>query len=314
MSYYDIEAALQMTGTDLFKELLRLYPIAEYEDYYTAPYWKNDVLKTDLQLIAAHREEGGAPDPIPLDKVKLPPGCPVHREAPKQSPFAGAVAGSTSGLSALIAARAQALKDAKEKAGGAVAGPGGAPVASSAVALLAARAKALKDAKEKAEQFKLAHAGSVTAAASGGGAELRLMALFVAKWKMEPARTKAMLAALEPPQRRYVIQHFKTTNAGEAATTEIEAFIADCKEKDAWAGASDAPLSGLKRPLAVASPAAAASAAEPNKKPAMAALAGAGALRLKILAAQQAKLAAAGGAAPAAPTGGLIKGLLQQNS
>jgi len=92
-----------------------------------------------------------------------------------------------------------------------------------------------------------------------------LIALFVAKWKLEPTKTKVFLAKLIPGRRRYVIQNFKTTAQGGEATAELEAYINECETTDAWANAealapvavaakqaapAATPMVGLKRPLA----------------------------------------------------------------
>lgn len=64
--------------------------------------------------------------------------------------------------------------------------------------------------------------------------ELRLLALFVAKHKLEPAKTKILLSTLTPPRRRYILSHFKPTNSGSEATTELEAFIRISEKSGAW--------------------------------------------------------------------------------
>ena len=66
-----LEEALEKSDADLFKELFRLYPLAHVEDYYKAG-WQNDLMKTDIQLFWAHREESGAPLPPPIEELELP--------------------------------------------------------------------------------------------------------------------------------------------------------------------------------------------------------------------------------------------------
>jgi hypothetical protein len=159
-----MDEILEKSGQDLFKEIVRIYETAAYEDYFKAGQWKNDLMKTDYVLLAAHRKEAGAPDPPALEDVKLPEGI------------------------------------------------------------------------EKATASKVLPGATATAAMVGGGpvAELRLIALFVAKWKLDPTKTKAMVAKLQPGQRRYVIQNFKATATGDAGVTELEKFIEECKTNGAW--------------------------------------------------------------------------------
>jgi hypothetical protein len=202
------EEVLEKTGQDLFKEILRIYETAEFEDYFKAGKWKDDLMKTDYVLLSAHRKEAGAPDPPALEDVKLPEGI-------SKTNVVGAV---------------------------------GLPTA--------------------------ANAAMGAGSASGAVAELRLIALFVAKWKLDPTKTKAAVAKLTPVRRRYVIQNFKGTQAGEAGVTELETFIQECEkngsfsECDKKAGAVAiapvagtpvpvAAVSGLKRPLTVMAPASA---------------------------------------------------------
>lgn len=197
------EEVLEKTGQDLFKEILRIYETAEFEDYFKAGAWKNDLMKTDYVLLTAHRKEAGAPDPPALEDVKLPEGI--------------------------------------SKTNGAAVKLVGLPAAATAAA----------------------GAGS----ASGAVAELRLIALFVAKWKLDPTKTKAAVAKLTPVRRRYVIQNFKGTQPGDAGVTELETFIQECEKSGVWDKAGAVPVApavgtpapvagatGLKRPLTVTAP------------------------------------------------------------
>ena len=68
-----LDVVLQKSDVDLFKELFRLYPLAEVEDYYKGGQWQRELLKLDIQAIFAHREEAGAPEAPPLDEATLPP-------------------------------------------------------------------------------------------------------------------------------------------------------------------------------------------------------------------------------------------------
>lgn len=219
------EEVLNKKGIELFKELLRVYSVAEVEDYYKMGVWRDELMKAYLQLIEAHRKEAGAPDPIPLEEVVMP-------ELPK----APVVQPGLTGLFAVRPGMPQII------AAGAVR-PMGVTVAPSAALAVATRPVA-------------APVVAAAASASGPVAELRLIALFVAKWKLDPTRTKMMLAKMTPARRRYVIQNFKTVATGVEATNSLEQFIAQCEKTNAW-GAATAPAPAVVpavtvRPITVA--------------------------------------------------------------
>jgi hypothetical protein len=224
------EEALAKSGPELFREVLRLYETAEFEDYYKGGVWKDDLMRTDLVLLDAHRKEGGAPDPPELEDVKLPT-LRVMGQLPSVGDYSAPV-----GLQPLTVTLSQPT------------GPTTASLIQGAVA-----------------------SGAVTSSA-GPVAELRLIALFVAKWKLEPTKTKMTLAKLTPQRRRYVMQFFKASAQGEAASAELESFIADCETSGEWdkgapgGGAIGSPasklLGGIKRPLSLVQPVGAADAAK----------------------------------------------------
>jgi len=56
-----------------FRELLRLFPLANIEDYFQNNKWRLDKIRIDTLLIDAHRKESGAPEPPPIEEVELPP-------------------------------------------------------------------------------------------------------------------------------------------------------------------------------------------------------------------------------------------------
>lgn len=204
---------LAKSGAELFKELLRVYSTAEVEDYYRMGQWRDDVLRLDIQLFYSHAREAGAPYPPPLEKVKLPPNMP---RAPMVRPAtalgkAAAALKPPGAVGALAAAKAGTLLPGK--AGMAKAGAAAAPE----------------------------DAGTPAAAGTGMAAELRLIALFVAKWKLDPTKTKLMLAKLPSPRRRYVIAQFKAINQnGEQATESLEQFIKKCDAENLWPAGSAA--------------------------------------------------------------------------
>jgi len=201
------EDILTKTGAELYKELLRVYPIAEVEDYHKNGSWKDDLLKLDLRLIYAHAREAGAPYPPPLEEVKVPE-LPKSQIAMARSNYAGGVAGQvrpTMGAGMAGGVRPTSLS-AMPGSGGAMASP---------------------------------------------AAELRLIALFVAKWKLDPARTKVLLARLTAPKRRYVIQAFKGPDAGTEVMESLDKFIQECEATDAWASAVAAAAASASTQMAV---------------------------------------------------------------
>lgn len=70
---------MSKSGVELFKEVLRWYPVADVDDYLKAGAWKDELMRTDIELVRLHRKEAGSPDPIPLEAVVLP-------EIPSQEP------------------------------------------------------------------------------------------------------------------------------------------------------------------------------------------------------------------------------------
>lgn len=214
MAYIE-EEVLAKVGPELFKELLRLYPVAEIDDYFKVGQWKNDQMKVDLQLIHTHRREAGAPDPIPLDEVKMP-------ELPQQLP---GMAVGMQGMQAPAAVRP--------------AGVAAAPV---------------RPVVPKAGAGVVPAAAAPGAAAGGAVTELRLIALFIAKWKLDPTKVKMIFAKLLPARRRHVIQQFKGPGSGDVAMQALQQFILKCEQTNSWgaAGAAVAPaaMTGIKRPLA----------------------------------------------------------------
>merc|ERR1719476_939707 len=147
-------------------------------------------------MIYAHAREAGAPYPPPLDTVQLPPNMPrAALGIPLQGKPQAAPGLQLPGTVTAAAVRPTPAGVATVRPVGAVPG---------VVAPDAATAG--------------------TAPASGPAAELRLIALFVAKWKLDPTRTKLMLAKLTPQKRRHVIQHFKAT-AGADPSNSLAQFV-----------------------------------------------------------------------------------------
>lgn len=63
---------LAKTGAELFRELLRVYAPAEVDDYCKQGVWKDDQMRIDIQLFYQHAREAGAPEPPPLEEVRIP--------------------------------------------------------------------------------------------------------------------------------------------------------------------------------------------------------------------------------------------------
>lgn len=194
------DEVLSKTGVELFRELLRVYPVGELDDYYKGGVWRDDMMKTDLILVEAHRREAGAPDPLPLEEIVVP-------DIPK--PLGGVFLPGV-GAAGLVR-----------------------PLGVTPPALTVTPNPA-----------------AVTPPAGGAVAELRLIALFVAKWKLDPAKTKMMLAKIAAPRRRYVIQNFKLDEGAEVMPA-LEAYMAECESTGAWGEATAPTPAGLVIPPGV---------------------------------------------------------------
>lgn len=219
----DIRETLKnKSGPELFRELLRHLPRASVDDYCRNGVWLENTLRLDIEIIAAHRLEAGAPDPIPLEKVKMPPLPPTRTSA--------LVPGSVrppAGVAQMIANAAAA----RAAVGGSVTVPP--PKGASGVAAMA-----------------------VQGLSPGTAEDLRQIALFVSKWRLDPSGTKALLIKLPAQRRAYVIQNFQTTVTTTAMSpvTKLEEYIAECEKSGAWDDAS-AKAALVKAPPVKAMPA-----------------------------------------------------------
>lgn len=237
--------ALAKTGPELFRELLRVYTMADVEDYCKNGVWQDAQMKVDMQLIEAHRKEAGSEDPPPIDEVVLPedamPQKPAGVGLPLGYPGAGLLGARPPGTlvlgrpagAALPAAQLMALTRAR-----AAQGQGVALAATRPGAGLLAVAPARPGLGPAVRLGAAGGAGAALALRTSenpAAVELRHIALFVAKWKLDPTRTKAVLAKLAPDRRRHVIQSFKSTTPGPAATGLFEAYVRQCEQRG-WAG------------------------------------------------------------------------------
>jgi len=74
------------TGKDLFIELVRVYSVAEVEDYFKGGLWQDDLMKAHIEIIDRHRREAGAP--------KIPDLSEVEKDVLKAIPAVALAAGS----------------------------------------------------------------------------------------------------------------------------------------------------------------------------------------------------------------------------
>ncbi|CAE8734906.1 unnamed protein product, partial [Polarella glacialis] len=56
------------SGEELFKSLLRIFPLATPWDYFKNGRWQVELLQIDTDLVEAHRREAAAPEPPPLEE------------------------------------------------------------------------------------------------------------------------------------------------------------------------------------------------------------------------------------------------------
>mmetsp|Transcript_27266 Transcript_27266/g.56579 ORF Transcript_27266/g.56579 Transcript_27266/m.56579 type:complete len:318 (+) Transcript_27266:48-1001(+) len=216
------EEILQKHGVELFRELLRVYSVADLEDYFKVGVWKEELIKADLQLVWAHRREAGAPDPPDLEEVPMP-------NVPKVA-------------APLMMLGARPVIPGMMAAG--VVRPGGnIPLAA------ALRPHAAAQGLAKVVPPTAAGAAGAT---SGPAAELKLIALFINKWKLDPTRAKMLLAKMTPAKRRFVITNFKNASNAADATGALDQYIAQCEKTNAWgaAVASATGASAAPRPVA----------------------------------------------------------------
>eukprot|EP00928_Gymnodinium_smaydae_P079589 TRINITY_DN63484_c0_g1_i1.p1 TRINITY_DN63484_c0_g1~~TRINITY_DN63484_c0_g1_i1.p1 ORF type:complete len:354 (+),score=71.43 TRINITY_DN63484_c0_g1_i1:104-1063(+) len=195
------DEVMTKTGKELFRELLRLYPVAEVEDYFANGIWKDDKMRLDVQLYAAHRSEAGANEPLPLEEVKLPADMPKEFNFNLNKPL----------LKVGVTLSAQAQPALQPQ-----------PI------------------------------GNLTSTG-----ELKEMAIFVAKHKLDPARAKNALTPLLAGRRKYVIQKFEPSAECTAVMDELEAFIKECEASKVWdtepvADAQAQPEAKAKAPAVIA--------------------------------------------------------------
>lgn len=229
------EAAVKKGGAELFRELMRLLPTVNIEDYCKAGIWQNNLIKLDMEVVEAHRREAGAPDPPPLSKVPMPslPSVPKALQPGLVKPTM-ALPAATMSMSRLAG---QALNTAVR--------PTGSPASAMGVSHGASQAgqatpstssvQPSQEAKAKVQATSSTTAPSAVLSPTGSAvADLRQIALFVSKWRLEPARTKLLLARLTPLRRRYVMQNFKHTPGTKPPVASLEEYIQQCERSNVW--------------------------------------------------------------------------------
>ncbi|CAK9074638.1 unnamed protein product [Durusdinium trenchii] len=186
-----VDLVKDKSGAELFKELYRLLPSLSFEDYFKNGVWQNDLMRLDIEVIDAHRREAGAPDPPAMEDVEFPP-LPGNSQATSLGGLIRAlVPGTTSGI---------------------VVPPGGSPVAAMARAAAGMQAAALVDGAEAIAPAEVKASAPMvpgpsatpmakTAAPTPPVApplDMKVIALFVSKWKLDPSRAKTALEKLTP--------------------------------------------------------------------------------------------------------------------
>lgn len=219
----------------IFAELKKLIPTVQADDYKKNGVWQEEIMKLDAELVRRHREEAGAPEVQTTLEEYVAPAPDVWEK--KTLAVAGNLAASLAAAKAAQAA--QAAKAATAATNGL---PAGMPAVAKASTTTAA-------------------AGAAAASANQAASDLRQIAVFVAQWKLDPTRTKLLLAKLTPPKRRWVMQHFRcpTATNGVQATAALENYIQQCEQTNLWkdaeqlnaspSAAATAAAGGVKRPV-----------------------------------------------------------------
>jgi len=232
----------QPDGKELFRELLSLFPSAFLEDYYKNGVWQIELMEIDKELIEAHRNEAGAPEPTPLDEVVMPeiptrPAAPAPGSLalrPGIKPFV-----TPSNLAMPAPVGIQRIAPAAK--------PGQA-------ASFALKKPLIKPSAPKAPgAIGFATSAASTASASGtagaASAELRQIALFIQRWKLPATQTKLLLARVNPARRKWVMANYKGSGP-------LEQYIQQCERTNSWAAAGSAtPAAAAKPGLAKPAPA-----------------------------------------------------------
>jgi len=232
-------------GVELFRELLRHLPTIVVEDYYKNGVWHNELMKLDLEIVSCHRIGAGASDPIPLEEVPIPkvPDPPKALLSGLVRPLGMLNAMRPLGLFGTSVAPGL-LRPAGVNGLPPLTLPGLRPVAmqnslaAAAAAAVAAAAAAKTNAAGTAPGQAIG-AKSPAPTLSGAVADLRQIALFVSKWRLEPTRTKELLQMLPPERRRLVMSNFAYVPVnGTPSMVKFEEYITQCQRTDTRAATS----------------------------------------------------------------------------
>lgn len=233
------EQVEEEAGEEVFRRLFRLFPLASPHDYFKNGQWQVEMMQIDTDLIEAHRREGGAEEPPPLEEVELPVDMPqVRRPLGLGLARAAALNGSSPEISA--GGTVRAFRPA-------AAGP--------AMSAYARPAAGTRPAPVGVRPLATAGKAPLTARAPGGNTsqELEQISSFIQTWDLEASKAKLCLARLTPIRRRWVLDNFDGMQA-------LEDYIKECQESNAWGDA--APAAGaFKRPLSTGP-----AGTDPNKR------------------------------------------------
>lgn len=253
-SSFDLsEVAEGKTGAELFRELSRIYSVANVEDYYKMGQWKDTLMRTDYVLIEHHRLMGRAPEPPPLEEVPMPElpkaasPLPLAMSALVGKLGLGGLKGTSPSTAAMLAA-AHAAAAATE---------GSAKASFETLLRASPTLKKLSEGKKipnsaPAPTLAGRQVGSAVPPSSMTRAmEMRNMAVFIAKNKLDPSKAKPLLTPLSSTTLKAVIAGFQ----GDSIDA-LEDYIADMKADEEAEkakgengnGSSDLdPLEELKR-------------------------------------------------------------------
>lgn len=229
------------SGADLYRELLRIYPTAEAEDYFRLGLWLDDRIKLDIHLVCEHRKEAGAGPPTPLEDVPMP--------EPPKSKFAQALlpgaATAAAGAPNVALLQQQALAHMTSLF-----------LTKWGQKLDATKAKEwLSKLEPTARRFVIqgfkGEGVDVTAQLEAYIADrpwekvagaLKAVTIpakavtleeFIARNNLDATWTEGLLMGLEAHERSFVLRHFRSSAMGQTATDELEGYIADCPWENA---------------------------------------------------------------------------------
>jgi len=224
----------------------------------------------DTELVTAHRQESGAPEPPPLEEVKLPDMRPAGARAltllgtlkppaafgatkpsgllPSSAPSAGSASrysslarapppsGSLGGTSRLV----QRIPPLKPPARLPANSYGSTRPLERVPLKAPARTGEGTEEHDNAEgprrppsirpAVRPATSSAAPTPSSGPASELRQIAMFISKWELEPTKAKLVLARLPASRRRWVMANYK-------GTTNLAAYIQHVSRTNAWANA-----------------------------------------------------------------------------